>query len=146
MNVYLNHDCVCRTILFKEADDVIKSEVFLEGRPVDWDSDIGQLLLRLLPPSTGQVNFRIAHEIGHLQHKDLIPRIVLSPSLLVLGYHFAATVCKCKWSLFIHSPSLLCVYMYNQCCVCLCRCDPYEVCSSGISPTLCSDTCRLCSV
>ena len=70
--------------------------MMVDGKPVDWDSPTGRKLAKLLPPSTQMTNFRIAHEVEHLKHFDLLPSILLPPVVLVFGYHFATLLPKCN--------------------------------------------------
>lgn len=74
---------------------MIHSKATLRGEPVTWDSDEGRTLMELLPPSTNVTNFRIAHELAHLQSHDWLWGLALSPLVLVAGYHLVVFLCKC---------------------------------------------------
>lgn len=90
-------------MLFQGPEDVVSSNPILRGEPVAWDSHEGKMLKKILPPSTNVINFRIAHEIAHVQRHDWIWSALLSPVMLVAGYHLAVFVCKCKKLLHIAS-------------------------------------------
>lgn len=61
-----------------------------------WDSHEGRSLMKLLPPSANAINFRIAHELAHLEKHDWLWGVVLSPLMLVSGYQLSVFLCKCK--------------------------------------------------
>ena len=84
----------CRTVLFRDEQDVAQCDIAVRGEPVEWESEEGQLLLKLLPPSAKLINFRIAHEVAHLKSFDFLYFTVLSPIVLVCGYHFAVFLSK----------------------------------------------------
>ena len=75
---------------------MVESKPTLQGEAVEWDSHEGRALMKLLPPSTNIINFRIAHELAHLQNHDWLWALALSPLVLVAGYHLVAFLCKCK--------------------------------------------------
>lgn len=93
------------------VNDRVSSPV---GEEVDWDSEEGERLLHLVVPSAEQTNFSIgerwpaqasgceclslptAHEVAHLQHKDALYHVLLSPITLVVSYHIATMVPRCK--------------------------------------------------
>ena len=85
-----------RTVLFHGPADVFESGMVVDSKPVDWYSSTGKKLATLMTPSTQMINFRIAHEVGHLKHFDLLPSVLLPPFVLVLGYHFSALLPKCN--------------------------------------------------
>ena len=84
-----------RAFLFRGPEDVVQSNVKVRGEAVDWDSNEGRALLKLLVPSTNTINFRIAHELVHLKRHDWLWGAVLSPFFLVAGYYFTVFLCKC---------------------------------------------------
>ena len=90
------HTHTYRTVLFDGPADVFESGMVVDGKPVDWYSSMGKKLAMLMTPSTQMINFRIAHEVGHLKHFDLLPSILLPPFVLVFGYHFSTLLPKCK--------------------------------------------------
>ena len=81
-------------VLFEGPEDVMNANPTLRGMPVVWDSPEGKALLTLLPPTADMVNFRIAHEVAHLMKHDWAWSAVLSPVMLVAGYHVAIFLCK----------------------------------------------------
>jgi hypothetical protein len=92
-----------RTVLFQGPADVYESGLASDGKPVDWYSPTGKKLARLMIPTTEMINFRIAHEVGHLKHFDFLPVILLPPCALVFGYHFSTLLPKCnKHSIMYH--------------------------------------------
>lgn len=98
----------CRVVLFRNEDDVQNSGITLNGKPVDWSSPEGRALIRLLIPSAAMINFRIAHEVAHLKKWDAWWDVPLTPLFLVIGYHLAVFVCKCKYiSVMSEDESLL---------------------------------------
>ena len=99
-----------RTVLFQGPADVYESGLASDGKPVDWHSPTGKKLARLMIPTAQMINFRIAHEVGHLKKFDFLPTILLPPCVLVFGYHFSALLPKCNehtimtimYSLLVH--------------------------------------------
>lgn len=89
-----------RTVLFRSPKDVHKCDIAVKGEPVDWESEEGEQLLKILPPSAKLINFRIAHEVAHLKSNDFVYHTLLSPAVLVCGYHFALFLSKCKCIFF----------------------------------------------
>lgn len=85
---------IIRVVLFRGPNDVLNSNPTLQGEPVDWNSPEGEALLKLLPPSADIVNFRIAHEVVHMMKHDWVWGALLSPVMLVAGYHLAVFLCK----------------------------------------------------
>ncbi|XP_064400350.1 transmembrane protein 177-like [Halichondria panicea] len=83
-----------RTVLFRSPKDVHKCDIAVKGEPVDWESEEGEQLLKILPPSAKLINFRIAHEVAHLKSNDFVYHTLLSPAVLVCGYHFALFLSK----------------------------------------------------
>ena len=80
--------------MFNSENDIKQSTIAIRGEPVDWDSEEGKKLLKLLLPTAKLMNFRIAHEIGHLKRFDFVYHMFLSPVALVFGYHFAVFISK----------------------------------------------------
>lgn len=70
--------------------------MMLGGEPVKWDSPEGAALLKLFPFSAGLINFRIAHEVAHVKRLDFLWNVILSPVLLVTGYHLTVFLCQSK--------------------------------------------------
>ena len=95
-------------MLFRDERDVFQCDISVKGEPVEWESEEGQQLLKLLPPSAKLINFRIAHEVAHLKSYDFLYYTVLSPVVLVCGYHFSVFMSK-GWLLC--SIYKLCVYV-----------------------------------
>lgn len=85
-----------RMVLFRGAEDVVRSNATVRGEPVTCDTLEGRTLMKLLPPSANVINFRIAHEVAHLIHHDWIWSALLAPVMLITGYHLAVYLCKCK--------------------------------------------------
>jgi Zn-dependent protease with chaperone function len=81
-----------RSVLFKNAEDVKGSFLGLTGKPIDWNSEMGRSLAASLLPSAQQINFVIAHEVGHLKHHDWLPRTVLPSVTLVIAYHASRAI------------------------------------------------------
>lgn len=73
---------------------MVKCDIAIKGEPVDWESEEGEQLLQLLPPSAKLINFRIAHEVAHLKRFDFLYHTFLSPVVLVCGYHLAVSLSK----------------------------------------------------
>lgn len=87
--------------MFQNEDDIIQSSITVKGEFVDWNSEEGKNILKLLLPSAKLINFRIAHEVGHLKFFDFAYHMFLSPVTLVCGYHFATFVSKGELSVAI---------------------------------------------
>eukprot|EP00731_Ephydatia_muelleri_P003793 Em0001g3793a len=80
---------VPRTFLFRNRSDVERSGLRLQNEDIDWNSDIGQKLAHLLVPSAQEMNFRIAHELAHVELLDPLVKVPLASTALVASYHLA---------------------------------------------------------
>ena len=128
---------------------MVSSNATLGDQLVSWDSPEGHALLKLLPPSTNVINFRIAHEIAHLKNQDIVWSIAVSPVFLVAGYHLAVFLCKSEyfelvnkslWNNFLsltrsflcqHSISLPSPLLHDNICVCRDQCC-HQLSASGL--------------
>jgi len=82
-------------VLILNDQDVYDLKPTIQKEPVEWESEEGRRLLQLLPPSAKLINFRIAHEVAHLKKNDFIYSVLLTPAVLVCGYHLTVLAAKC---------------------------------------------------
>eukprot|EP00128_Syssomonas_multiformis_P017395 Colp12_sorted_trinity150504_noHs@2492 len=74
--------------MLSEGVDKTKN-LILYGKQTEWESEVGQLIQRLWVPSPAEVDFVIAHETAHIQHKHVMHSAVFAPVSLLFSMQLA---------------------------------------------------------
>lgn len=84
-----------RWYLNRAKSDVENSGIKFDGKPITWDSELGQTLTESYLPTENMIAFTIGHEISHIQRLDFkMLEIFASPLWLYLTFKMCSLIPK----------------------------------------------------
>ena len=84
-----------RWYLNRVKSDVENSGIKFDGKPITWDSELGQTLTESYLPTENMIAFTIGHEISHIQRLDFkMLEIFSSPLWLYLTFKMCSLIPK----------------------------------------------------